>query len=224
MLYRLFSGITFTTILARIIVLLTAIPVHEFAHAWAADRMGDPSARHRKRLTLNPLDHIDPVGALMILLLGFGFARPVPVNSMNFRDRRAGMVVTSLAGPFANILMALASMILAKLMLIPRRLLGGNVWGGAFNVFSMMVLINLSLAVFNLLPIPPLDGWHAASALMSPAAYWRIAPYERQIVWVVLILAATGFLSPIIGFFINPMFRLLDRLTFFVDIFARMVT
>ena len=103
----LFAGLTLQRLLARVIVLMTAIPVHEAAHAWAADKMGDPTARYYKRISLNPLDHIDPIGAVMILLFGFGFARPVPVNSMHFRDRDKGIIVTSLAGPFSNVLMAL---------------------------------------------------------------------------------------------------------------------
>ena len=115
MLFRLFGGgdtaAIIQTLIARIIVLMTAIPVHEYAHAWAAEKMGDPTARYYRRLSLNPLDHIDPIGALMILLLGFGFARPVPVNSLNFNNRRVGTVVTSLAGPLSNVIMALLSML-----------------------------------------------------------------------------------------------------------------
>ena len=100
----LFAGLTLQRLLARVIVLMTAIPVHEAAHAWAADKMGDPTARYYKRISLNPLDHIDPIGAVMILLFGFGFARPVPVNSMHFRDRDKGIIVTSLAAAAARLL------------------------------------------------------------------------------------------------------------------------
>ena len=114
----LFAGLTLQRLLARVIVLMTAIPVHEAAHAWAADKMGDPTARYYKRISLNPLDHIDPIGAVMILLFGFGFARPVPVNSMHFRDRDKGIIVTSLAGPFSNVLMALVCLVVTKLLLL----------------------------------------------------------------------------------------------------------
>lgn len=216
MLRSLFGGLSFQMLLARIIVLMTAIPVHEFAHAWAAERMGDSTARYSRRLSLNPLDHIDPIGALMILLLGFGFARPVPINSMNFRDRTKGVVVTSLAGPVSNILMALLAMILTKLTLLLYAATGLRLLVGVFQVFGFMISVNLSLAVFNLLPIPPLDGWHALCPLLPRELYWRILPYEQQIIWVVLLLVFLGAFNGIISTFVGLLYRLLNLLTFFL--------
>lgn len=216
MFYRLFAGLSLPILLARVLVLMTAIPVHEFAHAWAAEKMGDSTARYSRRLSLNPLDHIDPIGALMILLLGFGFARPVPIDSRNFRDHKMGTIVTSLAGPFSNILMGLACLIVAKLLwrVIAVTQLGFLM--GIFQVVSFMVSVNLSLAVFNLLPIPPLDGWHALCPLLPRDLYWKIAPYEHQFIWIVLILIWMGALSGIIGTLVGLLYRLLNTLTFFL--------
>jgi len=190
--------------------------VHEYAHAWAAEKMGDHTARYYRRMSLNPLDHIDPIGALMILLLGVGFARPVPINSMNFRNHKAGVVVTSLAGPASNIVMALLSMVAAKLIAMAYYATGLTFLVGIFRVFLFMVSINLSLAVFNLLPLPPLDGWHAVSPMLPRELYWKIQPYEQQIVWVVLLLVWMGGLNGVIGFFVRFLYLMLDKMTFFL--------
>lgn len=212
MLYRLIGGLSFQIILARLLVLMTAIPVHEFAHAWAAEKMGDSTARYSRRLSLNPFDHIDPIGALMILLLGIGFARPVPIDSRNFRDNKMGTIVTSLAGPVSNILMALVCLIAAKLLWATQ--LGFLV--GISQVVAFMVRVNLSLAVFNLLPIPPLDGWHAVCPLLPRELYWKIAPYEHQLVWIVLLLVLTGAFNGIIGTLVGLLYLLIDSMTFFL--------
>lgn len=220
MLFRLFGGADAATIMqtliARVIVLMTAIPIHEYAHAWAAEKMGDQTARYYRRLSLNPFDHIDPIGALMILLLGIGFARPVPINSMNFRDSKVGTVVTSLAGPASNVLMALLSLIAAKLLRLAYIATHISLLAGVFRVMMFMVSINLSLAVFNLLPLPPLDGWHAVCPLLPRDVYWRIQPYENQLVWLVLLLVWIGALDGIISIFVTVLFRLLDTVTFFI--------
>lgn len=216
MFYRLFSGLTLQIILARLIVLLTAIPVHEFAHAWAAEKMGDSTARYSRRLSLNPLDHIDPIGALMILLIGIGFARPVPINSRNFRDHKMGTVVTSLAGPASNILMALVCMIITKLLRLAFITTQLGFLVGIYQVVSFMVSVNLTLAVFNLLPIPPLDGWHAICPLLPHEVYWKIVAHEHQLVWLVLFLVWFGAFNGILGTLSSLLYILLDAITFFI--------
>lgn len=216
MLYRLLGGLSLQVILARLIVLMTAIPVHEFAHAWAAEKMGDSTARYSRRLSLNPLDHIDPIGALMILLIGIGFARPVPIDSRNFRDHKMGTIVTSLAGPASNILMALVCMIVAKLLRVVFLTTQFGFLVGIYQVVSFMVSVNLMLAVFNLLPIPPLDGWHAICPILPRELYWKIAAYEHQIVWLVLILVWFGAFNGILGTLSGLLYMLLDAMTFFI--------
>lgn len=215
----MFSSLSPTVLLARVLVLCTAIPLHEFAHAWAADKMGDPTARYRQRLSLNPLDHIDPIGALMILFLGIGFARPVPVNSFHFRDRKKGIVITSLAGPFSNVLAALVCLALLKLLYIPFSLLPVNmVFAFIISILDFMVSINITLAVFNLLPIPPLDGWNALAQFLPPSLYWKVVQYDRQMVMVVLMLVLLGVFNPIVRVSSNLLFFVIDKLTFFLDI------
>ena len=221
MLFRLFGGgdaaTIIQTLIARVLVLMTAIPIHEYAHAWAAEKMGDSTARYYRRLSLNPFDHIDPIGALMLLVLGFGFARPVPINSMNFKNRTAGTVVSSLAGPASNILMALLCMIVAKLLRLGFYATGFTFLVGIFKVIMFMVQVNLSLAVFNLLPLPPLDGWHAVSPFIPRQLYWeKIQPYESQLVWIVLLLVWVGALDGIISLFVMFFFNLINMMTFFI--------
>ena len=211
------SNLSFQTILARAIVLLTAMPVHEAAHAWAAYKMGDATARYRNRLTLNPFDHIDPLGAVMLLLFGFGFARPVPVNYSAFNDRKKGIVLTSLAGPASNVALAWISLILAKLMMVLYTFTGMRLASGATDVFLVMVSTNLSLAVFNLLPIPPLDGWHAIQPFLPYQWTWKIQMNEQRIVWGVLLLVWLGAFNGIISALVGLLYRLISAGTFFVD-------
>ena len=221
MLFRLFGGgdaaTIIQTLIARVIVLMTAIPIHEYAHAWAAEKMGDSTARYYRRLSLNPFDHIDPIGAVMILLLGIGFARPVPVNYSAFHDRKKGIVATSLAGPLSNVFLAWISLILAKVMMIAYAFTHMRLVNGAADVFLVMVSTNLSLAVFNLLPIPPLDGWHALQPFIPYQWAWKIQMYEQQIVWGVLLLVWFGAFDGIMGVLVSMLYRLVSMGTFFVD-------
>lgn len=161
------------------VLIFIMMPIHEFAHAYAAYKMGDHTARYNGRLTLNPLAHIDPLGAAMIFIAGFGYAKPVPVNSYNFRNQRVGMAVTSFAGPFSNLMMAALSMGLLRVLWLVD---GGLSTASAHTVwfpyvhlvlFYVFVIRNIALAMFNLLPIPPLDGFRIVSAtLPSRWTYW----------------------------------------------------
>ncbi len=147
------SSITF---LARLIVLLVGLPLHEWAHAWSADRLGDDTPRWEGRLSLNPLAHLDILGAILILLTGFGWARPVPVDPYRMRvNPRTGMALSSFAGPASNLLLAMVCAIPFRLGLFSSLPAGGN------NLATLLWLIadvSLNLAIFNLLPFYPLDG------------------------------------------------------------------
>ena len=140
-----------------------ALSFHEFAHAWAADRLGDPTPRHAGRLTLNPLTHLDILGTILLILYRFGWAKPVPINPLNFKNIRQGELLVSIAGPASNILLACLGMALLSLSyrfgsrLVPEALL---------EMTALFVWINLILAVFNMIPLPPLDGSHVLESML----------------------------------------------------------
>jgi Zn-dependent protease len=189
--------------IVKIPVLLLAVTLHEYAHGRAALALGDPTAKAMGRLTLNPLPHIDPFGALCLFLFSFGWAKPVPVNPSYFRDVRKGVIIMSLAGPAANLLTALAAGLLMRFLPLPFEIY--------LKVLLWMLLMNIGLGLFNLLPIPPLDGSHVLENLLSPAAarkYREWGRYGPMIILGVVLLdnfAHTGIIGRIL---IGPMFSL----------------
>lgn len=156
-------------------VVLVTITIHEYAHAKVADVLGDPTPRLAGRLTLNPISHIDPIGFLMLIVVRFGWAKPVPINPYNFRDPRQGSMYVSLAGPLSNFFTAWFCGIILKF--VPQ-----DVWLGIpviFSILSYFIWINLALGVFNLIPIPPLDGSHILEGLLPPSAYHIMYNLQR---------------------------------------------
>ena len=185
-----------TGFLQNAIYLLPAIAislsVHELCHGYTAYRLGDPTAKSQGRLTLNPLAHMDPLGTLCLLLLGFGWAKPVPVNPMYFRDRRKGMALTSAAGPAANLVLAFFSLT-AYILTLP---LTGNPVGNYLSGFLIVLAsINVGLAVFNMLPISPLDGSKILYALLPERSYFQLLSYERYVQPLLFLLLFTGLLD-----------------------------
>lgn len=185
-------------IAARIFVLFCVLPIHEFAHALIADKLGDKTARLSGRLTISPLAHLDLVGSIMIVLLGFGYAKPVPVNPNNFKKPKAGMAITAAAGPISNLIMATVFLLIYNTFVF----FGTNFFAGNPNlayIISYFLIfasrINISLAVFNLLPVPPLDGSRLFLALLPDKYYFKVMQYERIIMIIIMILLLTGLLS-----------------------------
>lgn len=184
-------GLALSSLISRIIILATAFSVHEFAHAWTADQFGDDTPRANGRLTLNPLAHLDVMGSLMLLVAGFGWAKPVPVNpyTLNRRSPSALMWV-SLAGPMSNLLLAILAAVPLRLNLVPITYPAENaVLPTPFSFLYEFIMINLLLMVFNLIPLAPLDGDKIADFLFPPA--WQrgleiIRPYGSVILLVVL--------------------------------------
>lgn len=184
-------------------VILISLSFHEYSHAYVAYRLGDPTAKNMGRLTLNPLKHLDILGAIMLLVARFGWAKPVPINPAYFRDRRKGVMLVSIAGPLSNV-------ILAFIFYIPMMYLGitySNFTGAVsvlYNIFLLFYVININLAVFNILPVPPLDGSKILSGIIPPQAYFRMMQYENYIavVFLLLVFAFPGVLSTIMSPFV----------------------
>lgn len=183
------------TFFSRLFVIFCTMPVHEYAHALIATKLGDQTPRLSGRLTLNPMAHISPLGAIMIFLCGFGYAKPVNVNPRNFNDPKKGMALTAIAGPVSNLIMGFVCILLANLF---TRILGNMTSLLPYAVYYFLYfagVVNVNLAVFNLLPIPPLDGSRILQLLIPAKYYYKFLQYERYVVIVVFILIMTGVLS-----------------------------
>lgn len=200
-------------ILSFAAMVLVMLPMHEFAHAFVADRLGDPTPRQNGRLSLNPFHHLDWFGTLMLLTVGFGYARPVPVNPRNFRSKspQTGMALTAAAGPVANLLMAAVSLLLFRLIGLLTgeavTLQNGYVYvtsRGIYYVYLVLVQVfasvNLGLAVFNLLPIPPLDGSRILMRFLPQRLQYRVMQYEQYITIAVFVLLLAGVLDVPLSF------------------------
>ncbi len=196
-------------LLARFIVLFTAITVHEYAHGLIAYKLGDPTAKYAGRLSLNPLSHLDPIGALCMVFFRFGWAKPVPINPMYFKDRKRDSAIVALAGPLSNIILAFLSTIVFAVYYVYVYLNFPNfVTQFIYTVFMQLAVVNISFAVFNLIPFPPLDGSKILGAFLSYENYGRLLQYERFGFPVLILLSLTGFLGRILSLFINPLFSL----------------
>ena len=212
----MFQGFELNRLIIQIVTLLFAVTVHEVAHGWVAFRLGDGTAKWAGRLTLNPIQHLDPMGSVLLPLMliffrspvVFGYAKPVPVNFRNLKNLRRDTILVSLAGVSANLLLALGCGLAAQLLLELRFL-----WvSPMFRVFVMdfflilaySVLINTILAVFNCIPIPPLDGSKVISMAL-PARYARhFSQVERYGMFILFFLLFTGALNSVISFFVDP--------------------
>lgn len=177
--------------------ILIALSVHECAHAWAAYKLGDSTAKNFGRMTINPLKHLDPLGVLCMIVAGFGWARPVPVNSRNLRNPKKDMVLISLAGPASNIILAFIGLLILRILqvLVLPALSAAAI--GTFGVDAIAMLLqflmlfcmlNAGLAIFNLLPIPPLDGSHLLALILPSRIYFKYVRYERYISFALVLL------------------------------------
>lgn len=180
-------------ILSSLAVIFLTLPIHEFAHGFAATKLGDPTPRFQGRLTLNPFAHIDYFGALCILLFGFGWAKPVGVNAYNFKSPKRDMAITAFAGPLSNLAVALISLFLFNLIGLFINTVGILFYIARF--FLYIAFINVSLAVFNLIPVPPLDGSRVLFAILPDKYYFKIMKYERYIYFGMILLIVTGVLD-----------------------------
>jgi len=192
--FRNFGNIedSLTVALMRIIPALICITFHELAHGYTAYKLGDKTAKDMGRLTLNPIKHIDPVGLLMMLLIGFGWAKPVPVDMRNFKHPKWFMAVTAVAGPLSNIILAVVVMFIYGLLFTS---LSSFSAGATVSILIVnTAYLSIALAVFNMLPIPPLDGSKVLFSLLPERAYYKLMRYERYGILVLLVVMNSGLL------------------------------
>ena len=208
------------SILLSLPVILLALCLHETAHGYVAYKLGDPTARSLGRLTLNPLKHLDPIGFVCMLLFGFGWAKPVPVNTRYFKKPKRDMAICGLAGPISNLLLAVvfaalfkgASVLFAN-MTMPNETVFTMAW--LFLQFlSMGITLNVGLAVFNLLPIPPLDGSRLLTAILPWQIASKLIQYERVISFVLLLALGVGVLDPLLDLLTGFVIRGISMLFF----------
>lgn len=198
-------------------VVFCVMPIHEYSHALVATKLGDQTARLSGRLTLNPMAHISPWGAIMILLVGFGYAKPVPVNVRNtkMKNKKAAMALIALAGPLSNLIIGFLSVMVRYIIIVAASKHGGEMTTAIFALnifFQYSAIININLAVFNLIPIPPLDGSRILFAILPSKFYFGIMKYERYIMAAMFLLLLTGVLTTPLSYLSRLIYNAFNQL------------
>jgi len=191
----------------RIIPALLCITLHELSHGFTAYLLGDNTAKNAGRLSLNPIKHMDFMGVIMILTVGFGWAKPVPVDMRNFKNPKRGMAITALAGPFCNILIAVVFLLIYGLFAI--KLIATDFGAIVLRLLGSTAYISCAFAVFNMLPIPPLDGSKVLFSVMKEEHYDKLMRYERYGSIILIALIVTGVISQPLSTLINGVFNFL---------------
>lgn len=201
--------------ICRALVVLLTIPFHESAHALVSHWLGDDTSVRAGRLSLNPMRHFDPLGALCMLVGGVGWAKPVSINPYNYKNPKVGMAVSAAAGPISNLLLAWVSMILYKICYYSG---AGDAVPFIEMFFYYMITMNLSLAVFNLIPVPPFDGSRIFLLFLPEKLYFKLMKYERYIMLAVLALTFLGLLNRPLSAIVNQLWSFLIKGTGFVEL------
>lgn len=209
--FDIFSKEGLITFLYTLPALVLSLSIHEYAHAWVAYKLGDISQKIRGRLTLNPLAHIDPIGFIAIMLIGVGWGKPVQVDDRNFKDSRKGMMLTSLAGPASNLLLAILVTIILKLLMVfgvLNTMVNSNVGGIILNMLLYVIQFNIVFGIFNLIPLPPLDGSKVLAYFLPQRARGFMYTLERYSFFIILIIYFTNLTS----YIITPGYNLILKL------------
>lgn len=189
------------------------LPFHELAHAFVAKKLGDRGQEYAGRITFNPFAHVDWIGAGMIMLFGFGWAKPVSVNPFYFKNRKWGMALTALAGPVANLIAATAALVCMNfVVLIATKWWYGVVLEWIYLFFHFIATVNIGLAVFNFIPVPPLDGSKVLGAFLPDRIYYKLAQYEQYLSWLLILLIVTDVLDGPMNFLAGGLYTALNWL------------
>ena len=203
-----------TDMLLAVIPALICITLHELSHGFVAYKLGDNTAKSMGRLTLNPIKHIDIFGLIMMVVLKFGWAKPVPVNMRNFKNPKRDMAITALAGPLSNVLICCVVLFIYGLVYLPCNLAGTEFAGSLLYAVYITAYLSIALAIFNIIPIPPLDGSKVLFSLMSDESYMKLMRYERYGMLLLLVLIVTDVLG-------NPLYAVtefvFDKLFIFAE-------
>lgn len=215
---NIFSSIS--DLIFTLIAIIPALSVHEYAHGWVSWKLGDPTPKMDGRLSLNPLHHLDPLGTLFLVIFKFGWAKPVMVNPQYYKRPKEGMALVALAGPVANFIFALVCLVICNLI---AKISGGTVSQTVYylyQAFLVMALVNAGLGVFNLIPLPPLDGSKILGAILPANTYFRYMQFERYGFVVLFFLLYIGTLNkPLVmarGAVMDYLNFIAGKLTFFV--------
>ncbi len=190
-------------------MVLIALMFHELAHGWVSGKLGDPTPKMMGRMTLNPLAHLDPVGTILMILTGFGWARPVEISPRYYKNPKKGMALTALAGPLANLALSIIAFLVYGIIFVVYAKTGifRNSIGNIGYILMRFVTLNLCFMIFNFIPIPPLDGSRILGLFLSDSAYFKIQQYENYSFILIILLSASGAFNTIIGTGVSVVFN-----------------
>lgn len=209
-------GLDLSTLIYTLPGILISFSLHEYAHGYVSSKLGDPTPKLEGRLTLNPMKHLDPFGALSLLLFGFGWAKPVHVNMNYYKDPKNDMVWTAFAGPMMNFIQALICVLLAVLMQKTLNVFDSSILFYLWMLLRYTALLAIGLGVFNLIPIPPLDGSKILYGLLPEHTYVKLLQYEQMLSMLLLAVLFTGILSAPLTYARASIFNLFTELAYFV--------